>query len=291
MGTISQDEAAFVEGVSNATGIDPRVLVAWVQQEGAYAQNGTGGHNYLNLRPYSSDVGVSSVTSGNFDQFGNVQDAVASTVARLRQPFAQNIISVAAEHPTPAQEIAAIAGTGWDSGHYGGQGGPNLVATYDQIFKSAQTPYQPPAAAGQILPSVGTGSAADVGSTDITGSGGGPSVAGALGGLNPFSSFEGFFKFVTSWRFAEVVGGFLLLLVGLFLLGRQFGLAVPTPAPLGRQAQSASDTFQFQPGEAEYAARQPTSRARKPRMVSQTLPVDQKPARPERVYDYGEVPY
>jgi hypothetical protein len=49
---------------------------------------------------------------------------------------------------------------------------------------------------------------------------------GFLGGA--VDSIGRFFKFVTSWRFAELLGGFLLLLIGLALLGRQFGL---NPAP------------------------------------------------------------
>jgi hypothetical protein len=215
------DEQQFIAGVSAQTGIDPRVLVAWIQQEGAYAPGGTGGHNYLNLRPDpASDVGVSSVSPGRFDQFATVQDAIASTVARLKQPFAAPILSAAKSHASPAQEIGAIASTGWDADHYGGSGGPNLQATFAQLFGQGQlgSAYQ------------GSGSAAEAAITGNIPTNIGKAekaISGAAG------SFGDLFSFLTSWRFAEVVGGALLLLVGLVLLGRQFGVQPPVRVPVG----------------------------------------------------------
>ena len=232
MGLSNPGEVAFVEGVSSQTGIDPRVVIAWEKQENAYASGGTGGFNYLNLRPYPGDP-YSSVSQGNFEQFKSVNDAVVATVRRLRQPFAAPILAAARAHSTPAAEIAAIAQTGWDSGHYGGPGGPNLQATFASLFTSGglSSPYEPPSSAPLIVGSVGTGSAADAGSFDITGSGGGPSVVGAAKGAadaakDAAGKFTGWVgelaRFLGSiaLRVGKVLLGAALLLLGLYLIAK-----------------------------------------------------------------------
>jgi hypothetical protein len=233
--SLNSDEAAFVAGVSRQTGIDPRVLVAWVQAEGAYAPNGTGGHNYLNLRPAAGDVGTVAASSGNFDQFATVQDAITSTVNRLHNPFASGII--AAARKTPRQEIGAIAASAWDSGHYGGNGGQHLLDTFSSIFTAAglDSSYQGPDTAQAVAATAGTGSAGPS-DTSVSGtlnsatgglSGGVTSAAGGI--IDAIDSVPKFLAFVTSWRFVEVVGGFFLLLVGLYLIGRQLGAAPSVP--------------------------------------------------------------
>lgn len=209
--------AQFANGVASQTGIDPRVVYAWAQQEtGGHAY----GHNWLNLRPYhqnqggsTDDVGVVAVQN-NFDRFGSVQEAITSTVHRLNQPFASGI--VAAREQTPAQEIAAIAQSGWDAGHYGGAaaGGPNLRNTFSSIYGAP------------ALGSAAQKGAKVSGSTGSAGTGLGvgsiPVVGGAISGIGDA------FTFLTSWRFAEVLGGFVLVLLGLYLLGRQFGVGPPS---------------------------------------------------------------
>lgn len=60
----------------------------------------------------------------------------------------------------------------------------------------------------------------------------GSDIAGGLGlgGIQSALTFpERAYNFLTSWRFVEVLGGFLLLLLGLYLLGRQFGINAPIP--------------------------------------------------------------
>lgn len=59
------------------------------------------------------------------------------------------------------------------------------------------------------------------------------------GGGYPWSGITGsidsvgkFFSFVTSWRFAEIVSGAMLLLLGLFLVGKQFGVVSPVNLPV-----------------------------------------------------------
>lgn len=76
-------------------------------------------------------------------------------------------------------------------------------------------------------------------------------VGGAIGGAgsaigSALSTPERAFRFLTSWRFAEVVGGFFLLLVGLVLLGRQFGLSTPAPPVVSKAADYS--IFQAAPG-------------------------------------------
>lgn len=97
----------------------------------------------------------------------------------------------------------------------------------------------------------------------------GPSGIDVLGGIgDTLAAPKKLFEFITSWRFAEVVGGFLLLIVGLVLLGRQFGLSLPSgPLPA-------------------------TSVERRTQMVSHTLEADRPaPRRPSAALDYGEVPF
>jgi hypothetical protein len=89
----------------------------------------------------------------------------------------------------------------------------------------------------------------------------------ALG--NPFSSLSDLIKFVTSWRFAEIVGGILLLIVGLFLVGRSLGVSVPV-GPLASPAGSAADAA---PGPISAQPRRTQRRA------GFTLDADRKPAR------------
>lgn len=81
-------------------------------------------------------------------------------------------------------------------------------------------------------PGGGGGSFPGIGSIVAPIPGIGPVVAGidAAGGVaSTLDSVPKFLGFVTSWRFVEVVGGFFLLLVGLYLLGRQFGAAPSVP--------------------------------------------------------------
>lgn len=211
----------FAFGVAQQTGLDPRFVTAWAQQETGGRANS---HNWLNLRPYhenqggpTDDVGVIGHTSGNFDEFATVQDAITSSVHRINQPFARPILD--AKGKSPVQEIAALASTGWDAGHYGGVGGPNLQRTFAGLYgKDALGSPAVTAATGGVGPNGESQRPGAVGSVvnDPVGA-----VTGAAG------SVEDAFKFLTSWRFAEIVGGFALVLVSFYLIGRQFGIAPP----------------------------------------------------------------
>lgn len=232
---LDASSARFIEGVSAQTGIDPRVLVAWLENEGANAKNGTGGYNYLNLRPFPGDPYV-SVSSGDFEQFSNVSDAVAATVRRLEQPFARPIIAAARGHATPQQEIGAIATTGWDSTNYGGFGvGPNLLKTFAGIFggeAGLTSTYQGPGTAAEVAATAGTGSAADAGSFDANNAADAAknAINGALGGL------AGIFGGIWSWiqsrleRLGLLLAGALLVILGVLLVARGEGISTPVPA-------------------------------------------------------------
>ena len=179
-------EAQYIQGVSEQTGIDPRDLLTWIGAEGA---PGNEAYNYMNIKTSTAQsLGL-----------GNEADK------------------------TPAQTFTDIAATNWAQSHYGGTGGPWLVADFQNDgFGSPNSPYQGPSAVV-----------------------GDPAVTGAVTSVEkavtaPLSSLTDFFNFITSIRATELVGGFLLLLVGLILLGRQLGVNGPG-GPLGKLATQTQD--------------------------------------------------
>lgn len=220
---VKADEGKFIVAVSQASGLDPRVVTSWVTQEGAYADNGTKGFNFLNVKPTSQGTSYSgvpiTVSKGGFEQFRTVEDAIAETANRLNQPFARGILAAGADpKATPKAEIAAIAGTGWDAAHYGGTGGSNLVNKFISQWGTAslENPSLPP---GKITISPDfTGQSATVVPADqaaqakpyTPGTGDGPTSA--------LSAFGSAFFGSTGQRILEVVGGAALLLLGVKML-------------------------------------------------------------------------
>lgn len=235
---LDSKEAQFVESVSAQTGIDPRVLVAWITEEGANAPGGTGGYNYLNLKPYPGDI-YSSVSPGGFEQFSSVLTAVEATVRRLQQPFASPILKAAQARATPQQEIAAIASTGWDQSNYGGFGsGPNLQNEFGQLFggqAGLTSSYQGPGTAVQVAETAGTGSATIPG---ITGSYSLQSLAGdtSKAASSVYNSTVGALSGIWGWilshleRLGLLLAGALLVILGVVLVARDAGVSVPVPA-------------------------------------------------------------
>lgn len=234
MAALPQDAGQFVVDVSNATGIDPRVLTAWIVHEGAYTSNGTGGFNYLNLRTNSRDK-YQSVSSSGFEKFANLSDAEVATVRRLNDPFARPILSTAGTKPNPQEQIKAIAATNWDANHYGGAGGPNLLSTFDNLFgrNAETTQYVPPSAAGGVVSSTGAGSAADLASN--FGSGLVTTPVNAVKDVyNAALALPKFLAFVTSIRFLEILGGGIMILAALILIAKEVGVNAPVKAPFAR---------------------------------------------------------
>lgn len=222
-GTLDQNEGEFVRGIHNATGIDERVVIAWMYQEGAFKKGGTGGYNYLNIRS----------NSGDFAHFSNVQDAITATVAVLRQPNMRTIVSMAKTKPTPQQQINAIAASPWDAAHYGGSGGPTLQKTFAGLFggtHSLTTPYL-----GADIAADFKATAADFTSIDMN------TVTGAVGDavgavVSPIASIAHAFEWAFSnWdRILLVIGGGIGLLVAIILIFK---------------SQSGQNTFTFSRGE------------------------------------------
>lgn len=131
-------------------------------------------------------------------------------------------------------------------------------------------------AAGQAIKSyiyglIGTAPPVTIpaGGTATGGGGGGivshiPVVGGIVSGTEATAHLFGKLLDPRFWlRALEVVGGFLLVLLGLYLLTRQVGLAdVPEPGLVGGLPDQAAAELQFSPGRAAYRGprRKPTRR-------------------------------
>lgn len=219
MAQLPANERQFIAGVSAATGIDPRVLATWIAGEG---HPGDLYNNYMNITAGTADYNASrsgsprsvGTAAAGTAEFPDVQSGITATVAEIN---ALGLNHFAGE--TPRQEIADIAATNWASSHYGGPGGPNLVNDFAGMFGSAavDSPYQ------------GKGSAASAAITGNIPTTYGQVKGAVTGDINSITSGLSFF---TSWRFAEIVGGSLLLLLGLLLLGKQFGVSSPVRVPV-----------------------------------------------------------
>lgn len=260
---LSFDEQAFVEGVSLGTGVDKRVLTAWERIEGAYAPSGTGGHNYLNLRPYQGD-NYASVSPGGFEQFATVTDAVTATVRRIKQPFADPIERAAQRGASPREQIAAIASTGWDVGHYGGTGGPALLRSYTGLYGANTLGDASGDSGGSSWYSGITGAAGDAAGAasgaagsvaDAAGSVAGaandaarhiPGVAQAEGvakdAVGFIGSVDDAIRFLFSVRFLEILGGMGLVGIGIFALAKDSTVVQAAAGVASKGATGAAST-------------------------------------------------
>lgn len=210
--------ADFINGVAKQSGLDPRVVEAWVTVEGAYNANGTGHFNYLNLRPAAGDVGVVGESTGKFDLFSNVNDAITSTVNRIKQPFASGIVASAGK--SPATQLSAIANSAWSSDHYtvGGVRGEGLILSFEgQFGKDAL------GSAAQSNPVSGVGSPGgpSTGTGRVV-----PSLTGWLGDLETWLTNTG--KLVLAYVVLVGVAG-ALFVTGLKGLGVPIPKAAPVP--------------------------------------------------------------
>ena len=219
-------QVLFVNSVAQQTGLDPRVVYTWTVAEGAYAPGGTGHYNYLNLRPYPGDP-YSGVSSGNFEQFSNVNDAITATVRRINQPFAL-VIRQSIGKP-PVQQLQAIGQSAWDAGHYlrNGQVGGKLIADFTSRYGQGALGGKPQS---QPLPGAGAGASGD--QTKLPGPG------SVLNFLTP-----DWLNVHNTLRALQVVAGAVLVMVGLYLLARQVGLAFTAPSPV-RAAAAAVPSAQ-----------------------------------------------
>lgn len=188
--------AGVIEQVSKQYGIPADLLAGiWRQESGGRYPN-----PYVNDSGYGGLFGTRNWNASTLEQ----AQTAASVLAAGLQKSGGNI---------------AEALSYYNSGKL--QGGYTSVpgeVSYGSISVPQNVPTQ--AQTG----SIGT----PLGSTSIYQSSGAQAAVGA--GKKAVSSAEGLISFVTSWRFAEVVGGFVLLVVGLLLLGRQFGVDGPGAA-------------------------------------------------------------
>jgi hypothetical protein len=251
--TPQNEQLQFVQAISSAAGLDPRVVQVWVDAEGAYAPNGTAGHNWLNLRPAAGDVGVTGKTSGGFDQFDTVDDAITSTINRLHNPFAGVIIASA--NKTPATQMTAIAASSWDSGHYTSNGilGGKLFALWSKLYPNAKPGGAPVAAGSYGGTTVGQTTAAQAAAADashIPGVVQAESVSSFLGKLTDPSYIL---------RGLQVLGGAVLVLIGIYLLARQVGLA-PGPAQVATKIPAVGAAVEARGQKKAYSSGQTAGR-------------------------------
>lgn len=293
-GTLAFYERLFANQVAAGTGLDPRVIYAQEQAEGAYAPGGTGGLNFLNLKTatvQSLGLPYAGSTSAGFAQFDNPNQAAQATIAEFRSPA----IGITTAAPTPAGQIAQISASPWDQTHYGG--GASLRTIFAQLFG---TPALTAPATTKGLNVEGGGSAADAGSIDLAGAGKAAGAAvNAIPGVAQIKSISDaigwLFNTKNILRVGEVLGGGALILVGVVMVGRaatstgpaqQTSGAVRTvtrtrtvsrrsTAPARRAAQPRTSR-QVRPGE---TISQSSARTR--RRAGFQLPADRKPRRGE----------
>ncbi len=220
-GTLDQNEGTFVRMVRNATGIDQRVIIAWMAEEGAFSDNPTPGFNYLNIMPVQGDKHV-AIEKGKFAGFSNVQDAALATIHVIKQKNMNTILHTASLRPTPRQQITAIGNSPW------GTKGDELQKVFATLFPNAlDSPWLHADIAGDFK-----ADAADW--TSATGVSTTKEVANAF--INPFKDIISAINWVFgNWdRVFLVIGGGVGILVAIILLAK---------------SQSGEKTFTFSRGE------------------------------------------
>lgn len=236
VGVVSGPETApsFIARVAQLTGLDPKVVTAWVKAEGAYAPNGTGGYNFLNIRTSKSYSGVplAGTTSKGFAQFYNANDAATETAHWINSM--PNYSGIRASTKVgPKSQLAAIAGSPWDAGHYGG--GKNLYNDYASITKPGSSWWSTAGKiAGDILQTATPGgliSGAGGLAHDIPGVGSIPGVSTAASIIsapqtiaNDIGKVIGFVFNPADWlRIGYIIGGGVFVIGGLFILAKSVG--------------------------------------------------------------------
>jgi hypothetical protein len=228
---------AFSQELAQRTGLNATVIKAWASVENAYASNGTGYFNFLNVRPAAggssySGVPLAGTSSGNFQEFGSLQDAVTETAYWINN-FGNYAGIRAAKSQPPTAQLAAIAASPWDQGRYSG-GGP-LVGAYFNITKSGGGLSS---LAGSVASSVvdaagnvndALGHIPGVAQTESAASTASSAVSGAADAAKSTASA---ISWLSSWghwaRIGYVLAGGVLVLGGIVLLARAVG--GPTPS-------------------------------------------------------------
>ncbi len=269
-------------------GVDPLAALAVAHSEGlggGIGDSGTSfgpfqlhwGGAYPASAPHERDA--AQAWAWSTEGINYAVDRIASVAKGLTGPAAVSAIVTRFERPAdPQSEVANSVRT-----YNGYKSDPKMMA-------QLQTGW--PGYDSRGIPVVGeTAAEKAAGSLQSPLTGAGNAIGDVGGKIVDATGLGGVKDFLTSWRFAEVVGGFLLLIVGLILLGRHFGIRPPVPGPIGAAATGVDSTFQFAPGERDYAASQPTSRPARARTERVSLPADRPAARRPAVRTADSVPY
>lgn len=139
MALLTADADAFAQCFASKTKLNVNVVRAWVILESAGGRSPAGPYNFLNIRAGSG-----------WARYASPEDACnAAYHLFLTAPasYGYGAIVVSAGLGTPADQIAAITASKWcysatGAGNrcYGGWGGPNLVAIYNQLTGQHITP-------------------------------------------------------------------------------------------------------------------------------------------------------
>lgn len=291
--TIKKETAQFYAAVADATGIDPRVELAWQQAEGAPGYTANNPFNIMASTAQGLGYRDVSTLAGGVAGFKTAAEGEAATIAEIRAAGLAH-----EKGKTAGTEIADIGASHW------GTNPTTLLGAFRDIWGqgSEKTVYSGQFTEPYIvtaLTEATAGSAADITSGGITGDVPPiPDVTNIAGGLT--GAVEGIasaFEFIFSIRFLEVLGGLVLLAVGLSILSRQLGgPAIPAPVPSflspprpsGQGGDSPEALFEYEPGASRAPAPIPISRARKGGGR-----VSRSRARPSTGYDpaTAEIPY
>lgn len=266
----------FAYMLAQQTGLNANVIKAWAEVENSYAPNGTGHYNFLNVRPSGtggsySGVPLAGVSSGNFQEFGSLADAVTETAHWINKFGNYSGIRASASQ-SPASQIAAIAASPWDSGKYAGGG--SIVSRYNSLTGSGGGIVSGlESLPGQAAGAVNSGLRHIPGVAQVEGgvSAASDAVSGTAGAISWLSDWN-------NWlRIGYILGGGVLVLGGVILLARSVGggsapgmpslgggggggSPSPSPAPAKRQG--------FYPSDMQPKARRVPARAAKPKAGS-----------------------
>jgi hypothetical protein len=237
---VNLDQYLFAITLAAKTGLDPRVVIAWVhQEEPASASPTERGHNWLNVGvgspggPKGAGYGWSGIklagTGNPGYTFHSVNDATTETAYWINHMGNYAGIKASAKR-SPAAQFQAIVASPWDAGHYGGSSS-GLIATYTQEGGSSAL-----GDVGGWLSSAGSAGANAVKDALNPFGLGGDAVnaaKGTLGGVTSVGDFLGAISEKSFWiRFAFVFVGLGFGIIGLIFLfeSTSFGRGVTSSA-------------------------------------------------------------
>ena len=203
-------------------------LDEWHQYEGSNAR-----FNPLNVTGYQgggvNTYGLGSINSAGVQTYGNAAQGAAATAAFL------NFSNYTTIHD------ALASGDPYHFQAETNSNQQNLIANLSKwgshSFAAVLEYEKPPTAKQGPFGLFGQGSSQDYSTTTSTGKKIDTQTTNSPPGL-----FDGLISWIKEYsiRTAEVVGGFFMLLVGLYLLARQIGLATNPPGPVGTAVGAVS---------------------------------------------------